>query len=267
MCVRIGLCSCLTEWMKDTQSKHYRREEGGSSRLRIKSHAHSNSCWTDTALHTNLCNVLNNRPTERPTNKSMKQELGEKVANILLTCRNVSIRIVIYTDLYTFTKNNIYTGCVCCCCCRTSFGINFIHNKSNLSLRTERWMCRHSFVQSSWNTRPNAGNFENRLNVWTFKTKLANESHINKMHDKLKRLSRVALLVDNDTYYVVFLLVRFGLSLLKHIGFVSYTDFLPLLLLLLALEKHPRLRSQNEKRQNCEWYCDKKHDDYNHYTS
>lgn len=71
------------------------------------------------------------RPTDRPTNESMKQEVREKVANISLTCRNVSIRIVIYTDLYTFTSNNSYTVWVCC---RSSFGINFIQNKSNLCL-------------------------------------------------------------------------------------------------------------------------------------
>lgn len=72
------------------------------------------------------------------------------------------------------------------------------------------------------------------------------------MHDKLKRVSRVALHVDNDTYYVLFSYVRFALSLLKHFGYVSYTDFFSLLSLLLLLLrchlKHPRLRLQNKKK-------------------
>lgn len=71
----------------------------------------------------------------------------------------------------------------------------------------------------------------------------------------MKRVSRVPLHVDNDSYYVLFQRVRFALLLLKHFGFVSYTDFLLqllrlLLLLMLLLRchlKHPRLRSQNEK--------------------
>lgn len=39
---------------------------------------------------------------------SKTNEIRTSIANILLTCRNVSFRIAIYTDLYTLTPNKIY---------------------------------------------------------------------------------------------------------------------------------------------------------------
>lgn len=110
------------------------------------------------------------------------------------------------------------------------------------------------------------------------KQNTANVSYINKIHDKLKRVSQVALHVDNDSYYTTanppqqyathfskFVLFRrfFLDSFRTQIFLLLLLSFL--LLLLCCHLKHPRLWLQHEKKHKTANDIVIKNADYNHY--